>query len=79
MTRSNAGKLAVDHPRDEQPAADVEEQVVLAVLVLNVAVALAKQAPELEQRLARQDDPLLFLLALLPFAFSRGTVMSASR
>ena len=33
-------KLPVDHPRDEQAAADLEEQVVLAALVADVAVAV---------------------------------------
>src|SRR5687768_12773016 len=56
-------KLPVDHPGNQQPSADVEEQVVLAALVLNVPLAFAEQAPELEQRLARQDDADLLVLA----------------
>ena len=38
------GKLAVDHPRDQHAAADLEEQVVLAALVADVAVAFARAA-----------------------------------
>jgi hypothetical protein len=49
------GKLAVDHSRDQQPRADLEEQVVLAPLVIDVVVAFGQQPPELGERLARQD------------------------
>ena len=49
-------KLPVDHPRDQHAAADFEEQVVLAALELNVALALGEQLAELEQRLLRKDD-----------------------
>ena len=56
-------KLAVDHPRDQQPRADLEEHVVLAALVLHVDVAVGEQAAELRQRLARQDRLDLVALA----------------
>src|SRR4029453_5642439 len=47
---------ARDSPGDQQPPTDLEEQMVLATLVLDVTVALGEQPPELEQSLARQDD-----------------------
>ena len=43
--------MPVDHPRDQQPAADLEEQVILAALVLNVAVAFASRRPSSSERL----------------------------
>jgi hypothetical protein len=48
-------KLPVDHARDEQPRTDAEEHVVFTTFVFHVAIAVGEQAPELGQRLARQD------------------------
>ena len=63
-------KLAVDHPRDEQPVADVEEQMVLAALVADVAVAFRQQPAELAERLLRQDRLDLFV-AVVRLAVAR--------
>ena len=55
-----SGKLPVDHPRNQHPAAHFEKQVVLAALVSNISVAFGEQLAELPQRLARQDGSHLF-------------------
>ena len=64
------GKLAVDHPRDQHAIADLEEQVVLAALVADVAVAFAEQASEFAERLLRKNRLALVgvLLALAAVA-----------
>ena len=61
-------KLAVDHPRDQHPPADLEEQVVLAALVADVAVAFGQQPAEFAQRLLRQNrlDSLRASFVALP-------------
>ncbi len=48
-------ELPVDHSRDEEPRADLEEEMVLATLVVNVLGAFGEQPAQLRQRLARQD------------------------
>src|SRR5678816_235121 len=60
-------ELAVDHPGDQQAIADGEEQMVFAAGVEDISLpALSQQAPELQQRLARENDAILvaFTLAL---------------
>ena len=70
------GELAFDLPRDEQPLADVEEQVVLALFVLNGARRPRRAGAQFHQRLLRDDH---LELAASSAAASRGTVTSASR
>src|SRR5436190_12323154 len=43
------GKLSVDHPRNQQPIADAEEEVVFAAFVADVAVAFGEESAELAE------------------------------
>src|SRR5207237_3293046 len=64
------GELSVDHARDQQPAADVEEQMVLAALVADVLFAFLQQTRELAKGFLRKNRA--DLVGVLRFAVARN-------